>query len=134
DGHGHQVRGGEDDAGGIAVAQGRVGEASGKAAEPVVVVLHYQRVDLALRHRFADRGPAAFELARGNRIEQPFVRHLFVHAAELWLRWSGAKPATVLRCKSARIEAATNLPGRAAPLRWFPRLPLAASATACRYR
>src|SRR6516225_3305317 len=99
--HGHQVRGGEDDAARIAVAQRRVGEPSDITAEPVVAVLHHQHVDLALRHGSADRGPAPFELARRNRIEQPFVHHLSSMLRNLWPRWSGAKPGTVLRCKSA---------------------------------
>src|SRR5215467_9725934 len=104
--HGHQIRGREDDAAGIAVAQRRVGEPANIAAEPVVVVLHQKRIDLAFRHRLAGRGPAAFELARGNRIEQAFVHHLFVHAeASLWPGWSGAKPGTALGCETS-IEAA----------------------------
>src|SRR5262245_21199243 len=133
--HGHQVRGRKDDGAWIAVAQRRVGEPSDIATEPVVVVLHHQRIDLALRHGFADRGPAPFELAGGNGIEKPFIQHL----ASLLKRsrspeWSGAKPGTVLRCVSAGIEAATDLPGRAARPRSFPRFALAAPATACRHR
>src|SRR5262249_29638621 len=120
---------------GIAMAQRRVGEPSDIAAEPVVVVLHHQRTDLALGHRFADRGPAPFEPAGGNGIEKPFIHHL----ASMLKRsrspeWSGAKPGTGLRCVSACIEAATDLPGRAAPPRSSPRFALAAPATACRYR
>ena len=77
--HRHQIGRGKDDAARIAVAQGRVREPPDIAAEPVVVVLHHQRIDLALRHGFADRGPAPFELAGGNRIEQAFVHHLASH-------------------------------------------------------
>src|SRR5262249_61909579 len=89
------------DAARLAVANGRVADPPTIPAEPVVAVLHHQHVDLALRHGFADRGPAPFELARRNRIEQPFVHHLSSMLRNLWPRSSGAKPGTVLRCKSA---------------------------------
>ena len=71
--HGHQVGGREDHAARIAVAQRRVGEPADIAAEPVVVLLHDQRVDLALGHELARRRPAALELGGRDRIEQPFV-------------------------------------------------------------
>src|SRR5262249_57273160 len=96
----------------------RVGEPSDITAEPVVAVLHHQHVDLALRHGLADRGPAPFELARRNRIEQPFVHHLSSMLRNLWPRWSGAKPGTVLRCKSAPPRGGYGFarPGSAAAL------------------
>lgn len=78
--HRHQIARRKDDAARIAVAQGRIREPTDIAAEPVVVVLHHQRIDLALRHGFAHRAPATFELAGRNRIEEPFVHYL--HPAE----------------------------------------------------
>src|SRR5262249_14270707 len=113
----------------------RVGETSGIAAQPGVVVLHHPRIGLVVRPGFADPAPAPFELAGGNGIEEPFIPHLSsMLKGSLKPEWRGAKTRTALRCVSAGIEAATDLPGRAAPPRSSPRFALAAPATARRYR
>src|SRR4029453_9761072 len=78
--HRHQIARRKDDAARIAVAQGRIREPPDIAAKPVVVVLHHQRIDLALRHDFAPPPPAQFEPAGQNRIEEPFIYYL--HPAE----------------------------------------------------
>jgi hypothetical protein len=58
----HRIGGVEDHGLGIAVGRRDVGEPLHIAAEPVVRILHHQRVDLALAHLLARGLPAARQL------------------------------------------------------------------------
>src|SRR5262245_4239406 len=58
----HRFRGMEDHGLWIAVGRRDISEPFDVAAEPVIGILHHQRVDLALAHLLADRPPAALEL------------------------------------------------------------------------
>src|SRR5262249_53914098 len=71
--HGHPVGAVEDHAARIAVDGGKIREPFHRAAEPVIVVLHDERVDLALLHRLAYRGPATRQLGIGDRCLQSLV-------------------------------------------------------------
>ncbi len=74
----HQVGGGKDHAArNVAVGQRGIGEPAHIAAHEVIAVLHDQRVDVALGHGLARRGPAAIELGGRDRVEKPFVHHDF---------------------------------------------------------
>ena len=69
----HRVVSVEDHRARIAVDRREVGEPLDVAAEPVVAVLHHQRVDAAFLHLLAHGRPAAFQFRGRDRREQAFV-------------------------------------------------------------
>lgn len=72
----HQVLAVEDHRGRIAVVGGDVGEPFDVAAEPVVVGLHHQCVDVLVRHALPDQRPTSGELGIRDPRHDPFrFRH-----------------------------------------------------------
>ena len=60
----------------IPIGRRMIGQPLGVAAQPVIVALHDEGADAVVRHRGADRRPAAVEFRIGHRIEQSFVHFL----------------------------------------------------------